>query len=123
MADRPPTRPEVPTSLLLFWAASTKGTGGSVDTESGEDLALEGAQPDHDLTFIALRVTEADNADPLELTKRPACREVLVSEVRVGELSSPEVEGHHSFQDGGEHADGDMSPHALLGVVEDRVQR
>jgi hypothetical protein len=48
---------------------------------------------------------------------------VLAFEVGVGELSGLQVDAHHGFQDSGEHADGDMSPHALFGVVQDRAQR
>ena len=45
---------------------------------------------------------------------------MLAFKVRIGELSSLEVEGHHGFQNRGEHTDGDMFADALLGVVGDR---
>jgi hypothetical protein len=33
----------------------------------GDKLSLEGVRPGHDLTFVAVRVAEADHPDPLEL--------------------------------------------------------
>ena len=111
-----------PTSCDRGHQATREAPSGGVDAEGGEDLGLEGARPGDYLTLVAVRVAEADHPHPLELTKGAACGEVLAFEVGVGELSGPHVDAHHRFQDSAEHVDGDVSPHAVFGVVEDRAQ-
>ena len=74
---------------------------------------MEGARPGDYLTFVAfVSVKRTIRIRSRSRRARPH-GEVLAFKVRVGELSGPQVDGHHGFQDSGEHADRDMSPHAV----------